>query len=163
MSTPLPAHRAAALGFFRSSVFFVMAMVAFSQHDEKTSTILVSIVFLLDVASWHLSQVMFIATTQASNFQWHSTLADRFILQELLERVRMGSHIDFDEIVKAGTKDATADITQFLKDQTIWQEWGGFRRFMLGLGHFLWYWLSYGMFYGTAGFLVGSKSITGAA
>jgi hypothetical protein len=37
------------------------------------------------------------------------------------------------------------------KGGTVWYEWGGLRKFLLGVGHFLWYWLSYGIFYGIAG------------
>jgi hypothetical protein len=56
--TPLAAHRSLALGTFRQSGFFVFAIGAFTERDEHTRTILTASIFLLDVASWHLSEVV---------------------------------------------------------------------------------------------------------
>jgi len=155
MITPIPAHRAAAIGMFRWSVFFVMATAAFAQHDEKISTILASIVFLLDVATWHLGQLMIIATGQSANTAWHSTLSNRFIFEKLLDRFRDRQHIDFQEIIREGSQSATADITQYLRDNTFWQDWGNIRKSMLGIAYFVWYWASYAIFYGIAGLVGG--------
>jgi hypothetical protein len=40
-----------------------------------------------------------------------------------------------------------------LKEKTIWAEWGGFKKTLAGIGYFLWFWISYGIFYGIAAFL----------
>lgn len=149
--TPVATHRAFALGAFRSSVFFFFAIAAFTERDQHTSTILITAVFLLDVASWHLCEVMNITGNTVYNQTWFNVLANRFIFQRILERFRDRQHIDFDSIVQEGTKAAGADVAVFLKDNTIWSEWGGFKKTMAGIGYFLWYWISYGIFYGIAG------------
>jgi hypothetical protein len=51
--TPVPFHKAAAIGLFRTSVFFVFAIAAFAESDKHTQTLLLTVVFLLDVISWH--------------------------------------------------------------------------------------------------------------
>jgi hypothetical protein len=149
--TPIPAHKAFALGAFRSSVFFFFAIAAFTENDQHTRTILITGVFLLDVASWHLCEVMNITGNIVYNQTWFNVLANRFIFQKVLERFRDREHIDFESIVKEGTKAAGEDIAVYLKDTTNWSEWGVFKKTVAGIGHFLWYWISYGIFYGIAG------------
>jgi hypothetical protein len=39
----------------------------------------------------------------------------------------------------------------FLRATAFWAEWGWFKKSALGLGYFLWFWISYGIFYGIAG------------
>jgi hypothetical protein len=51
---------------------------------------------------------------------------------------------------------AREDIERFARDGTIWFEWGAFKKTMAGIGCFLWFWISYGIFYGIAG-VVGSS------
>jgi len=149
--TPLAAHRSLALGTFRQSVFFVFAIGAFVERDEHTRTILTASIFLLDVASWHLSEVVAFYTHSVYNRVWHDTLTHRFFYEYLLDRIKAKQNIDVPELIKESTAAAKNDIARYLKDGTLWYEWGGFRKFLLGAGHFLWYWLSYGIFYGIAG------------
>ena len=149
--TPVSTHKAFALGAFRSSVFFIFAIAAFIERDPHTSTILITAVFLVDVASWHLCEVMNITGNLVYNQTWFNTLANRFIFEKILDRFRDRAQIDFQLIVQEGTKAASADIAVFLKANTTWSEWGGFKRTLAGIGYFLWFWISYGIFYGIAG------------
>ena len=87
------------------------------------------------------------------NQTWFNVLANRFVTQKILERFRDRQHIDFESIVQEGTKAASADIAVYLKDTTVWSEWGGFKKSMAAIGLFIWYWVSYGLFYGIAGFI----------
>jgi len=41
--TPVSTHKAFALGAFRSSVFFIFAIAAFTERDPHTSTILITL------------------------------------------------------------------------------------------------------------------------
>jgi hypothetical protein len=149
--TPIATHNAYALGAFRSSVFFIFAIAAFTERDQHTGTVLITAVFLLDVASWHLFEVIGLTGNIVYNQTWFNVLANRFITQKILERFRDREHIDFESIVQEGTKAAAADVSIFLKDTTVWSDWGGFKKSMAGLGLFIWYWISYGIFYGVAG------------
>ena len=149
--TPLPPHRSLALGTFRQSVFFIFAIGAFIERDEHTRTILAVSIFLLDVASWHLSEVVAVYTHGVYNRVWHDTLTHRFLLEYLSDRIKAKQSIDVPELIKESTVAAREDIARYLRDNTTWYEWGGFRKFLLGVGHFLWYWISYGIFYGIAG------------
>jgi hypothetical protein len=151
--TPIATHKAFALGSFRSSVFFIFAVAAFIERDQHTSTILITAVFLLDVASWHLCLVIGLTGNIVYNQTWFNVLANRFITQKVLERFRDREQIEFDSIVQEGTKAASADIAVYLKDTTVWSEWGWFKKTMASVGLFIWYWISYGIFYGAAGFL----------
>jgi hypothetical protein len=151
--TPFPLHKAYALGLFRSSVFFVFAVAAFAEADRHTGTILITAVFLLDVTSWHIVQVLLIDGQQTRNNAWADLLANRFIFEKILERFRDRKHIEFQEMVREGTQAAAADIVIYMKDNTIWSEWGWFKRTLAGTAYFLWFWISYGIFYGIAGFL----------
>lgn len=121
------------------------------ERDQRTSTILITAVFLLDVASWHLCEVIGLTGNIVYNQTWFNVLANRFITQKILEKFRDREQIDFEVIVREGTKAAGADMAVFLKESTVWAEWGGFRRTLLGVGLFLWHWISYGIFYGIAG------------
>lgn len=149
--TPVATHKAIALGSFRSSVFFIFAVASFMERDPHTATVLLTAVFLLDVASWHLCEVVTMTGNIVYNQTWFNVLANRFITQGIMERFRDRQNIDFETIVQEGTKAAAADVLVFLKDNTFWSEWGSFRRGLIGLGLFLWYWISYGIFYGIAG------------
>jgi hypothetical protein len=148
---PIPTHKIVALGTFRSSVFFIFAIAAFMERDQKVAAILIPAVFLLDVASWHLCEVVGLTGNLVYNQTWFNVLANRFITQKILENFRDKQHIDFETIVQEGTKAAGADVAVFLKDSTVWSEWGGFKRSLLGAGLFLWHWINYGIFYGMAG------------
>jgi hypothetical protein len=148
--TPIAIHKATAIGFFRSSVFFIFAAAAFAERYQHTSTLLVTGVFLLDVVSWHLSQVITIIATESYNRSWLNTLSDRFILEKLLDRVRAGSQIDFEEVVKESTSAAGKDIQKFVRENASWAEWGWFRKSAAGFGYFVWFWVSYGILYGIA-------------
>jgi len=149
--TPLPPHRSLALGIFRQSAFFIFAIAAFAERDEHTRTLLTVSVFLLDVVSWHLSEVVAFYTHSVYNRVWHDTLTNRFLLEYLSDRIKAKQHIDVPALVKESTAAAKEDIARYLRDSTVWFEWGRFRKFLLGLGQFLWYWIGYGIFYGIAG------------
>jgi hypothetical protein len=150
---PIAPYRAFALGFFRSSVFFFLAAGAFAEADIHTRSILVSTVFVLDVASWHLSQVILIAADSVYNRVWHDTLSNRLFYEKLFDRIRDKAHVDVPEIFKEGTVAARKDIENYLMDETVWYNWGWFKKTALGIGSFLWMWISYGIFYGIAGAL----------
>jgi hypothetical protein len=79
------------------------------------------------------------------------TLTHRFFYEYLLDRVKSKQNIDVPELIKESTTAANEDIARYLRDGTVWYEWGGFRKSLLGVGHFIWYCLSYGIFYGIAG------------
>jgi hypothetical protein len=115
--------------------------------------LLLTIVFLLDVISWHICEVTNINGHLVYNQTWFNVLADRFILEKLLDRLRDRQYVDFQEITKEGTKAAAADVELFLKEKTVWAEWGGLKKTLAGIGYFLWFWISYGIFYGIAAFL----------
>jgi hypothetical protein len=151
--TPVAVHRAAALGAFRSSVFFLFAVAACAESNTQTRTLLLTVVFLLDVVSWHLCEAINLNGHLVYNQTWFNTLADRFIFEKLLDRFRDRQHIDFQEITKEGTKLASADVEVYLKDNTIWAEWGWLKKTLAGAGYFLWFWISYGIFYGIAAFI----------
>jgi hypothetical protein len=151
--TPIAVHRAWAVGTFRWTVFFFVAVAAFAQRDEKTGTILATLVFLIDVVSWNLGELIVTITAASSNQQWHSTLTDRLIFEKLLDRFRDRQQIDFQQITQEGTRAATEDVNTDMRDATFWSDWGGFRKTLLGIGYYLWFWISYGMFYGAAGFI----------
>jgi hypothetical protein len=142
---PTATHKAAAVGLFRSSVFFIFAVGAFAERDQHTSTLLATGVFLLDVASWNLSQVLTISANEAYNRAWFNTLADRFIFEKLLDRFRNQEHVDFQEIVKEGTVAAREDVQLSLRDNTVWAEWRWFKKSLAGVGYYLWFWISYGI------------------
>ncbi|MGL3109564.1 hypothetical protein [Bradyrhizobium sp. BR 1432] len=74
-------------------------------------------------------------------------------MEKLLNRVRDRQPIEFEQISQEGTRAATEDVNTFLKDNTLWSEWGGFRKGLLGLGYYLWFWLQYDLFYGAAGWI----------
>jgi hypothetical protein len=151
--TPVPVHKAAAIGLFRTSVFFVFATAAFAERDSHTQTLLLTVVFLLDVISWHICEVTNINGHTVYNQTWFNVLADRFVFEKLLDRLRDRQNVDFQEIIREGTKAAAADVELFLKEKTVWAEWGGFKKTLAGIGYFLWFWVSYGIFYGIAAFL----------
>lgn len=84
---------------------------------------------------------------------WHDTLSNRLAFEKMVEHYRSQRTIDVGEIVKEGTVAAREDLATFLRDSTVWFEWGWFRKTLMGTGHFLWFWISYGIFYGLAGAL----------
>jgi len=144
---PVSTHRAVALGLFRSSVFFVFAVAAFTEADRHTQTLLITGIFMIDVVSWHLCEVIGVHSNLVYNQTWFNVLADRFTFEKLLDRFRDRQFIDFPELVREGTQAARADIDLFLQEKTIWAGWGWFRKTLAGAGYFLWYWISYGIFY----------------
>ena len=101
--TPLPPHRSLALGIFRQSAFFIFAIAAFAERDEHTRTILTVSVFLLDVVSWHLSEVVAFYTHSVYNRVWHDTLTNRFLLEYLSDLIKAKQHIDVPALVKEST------------------------------------------------------------
>jgi hypothetical protein len=150
--TPLAPHRSLALGTFRQSVFFVFAIGAFMERDEHTRAVLTASIFLLDVASWHLSEVVAFYSHHVYNRVWHDTLTNRFFYEYLWDRLKSKqNNVDVPELVKESTVAAKEDIARYLRDNTAWYDWGGFRKFLLGAGYFIWYWVSYAIFYGLAG------------
>lgn len=151
---PIAPHRLAALGLFRSSVFFVVAVGAFAERSQHTQTILLTVIFLLDVASWHMLQAIFVAADQTYNKVWGDTLSDRLFIERLFNEVRggFGGKIDVEALRLETQKEAAADLLSFVKSNTLWAEWGWFKRAAMGAGHFAWYWISYAIFYGFAAF-----------
>jgi hypothetical protein len=121
----IPAYRAVALGFFRSSVFFVVAVAAFAQREDRTGTILTTLVFLIDVATYHLLQVMVISNESVYSRVWRDTLANRFFYQKLLEDFRDRQHVDVEALFKQATARSGEDIKTYPRDATFWSEWGG--------------------------------------
>lgn len=154
--TPLAMHRAFALGMFRSSVFFVLAVVAFAERDSNTQTILLTLVFLIDVVSWHLCQIIYWASEGVYNRVWANTLQDRFFVDGILEDVRAGAGVNVEHQRKESMRQTREDLENFVEGATIWFRWGGFRKTLLGIGHFLWFWISYALFYGCAAFVGGA-------
>jgi hypothetical protein len=86
--TATPIYRAFALGLFRSSVFFICAVVAFSQRRDRSGTILLMIVFLLDVASYQIVQVVTISNESVYARVWADTLTNRLFYEKLFEKIR---------------------------------------------------------------------------
>ena len=116
--TPLPPHRTYALGAFRQSVFFIFAVAAFSQRDSHTSTILVTAVFLIDVASWHLCEAVGLAGNAVYNHVWFDTLTNRFTFEKLADRLKYKQSFEVPELIKEGTTAAKEDIERFVRDGT---------------------------------------------
>lgn len=148
-----PIYRAVSLGLFRSSVFFICAVVAFSQREDRTGTIPLMLVFLLDVASFHILQVVTISSEGVYTRVWHDTLANRIFYQKLFDKIRDREQVDVELLFKEATTASGADIKLFLKETTLWSEWGGFKKTLAGIWSYLWLWISYGIFYGIAGWL----------
>lgn len=101
---------------------------------------------------------MLIASSGNYNQTWLNTLSDRIYFDHVLEAVRggQGARIDPESLRQEAAKEASNDITRYLRDETVWFEWGGFKKTAVGVGYFVWYWISYGIFYGIAG-VVGSS------
>ena len=72
--TPIAVHKAAATGLFRTSVFFVFAAGAFAERDDHTRSLLLVGIFLLDVVSWHLCEVVNVNGHLAYNQTWFNVL-----------------------------------------------------------------------------------------
>jgi hypothetical protein len=151
--TPIPSQRMWALAAFRWSVFFVLAVAAFSERDQHTQTILISIVFAADVVSRLLGESISMVGAAVYNQVWMDTLANRFIFQKLVENIQQKQQIDPESLIKEGTIAARDDIQKFLRDEHPWSQWGKFKKTIHGIGYFLWWWLSYGVFYWFAAFL----------
>ncbi|MGX1105442.1 hypothetical protein [Bradyrhizobium elkanii] len=141
----------AALGTFRSSVFFVFAVAAFADRDQRG--LIPASVFLLDVATWHLSVVVGVTGNMVYNETWFNTLANRFIFEKVLERFRNREEIEFQSIIREGTVAAKDDIELFLREKTAWSGWGTIKKTAAGIALFVWHWVSYGLFYGVAALL----------
>jgi hypothetical protein len=73
----------------------------------------------------------------------------------LFDKIRDGEHVDVDLFFKEATASAAEDIKTFLNDTTIWSQWAGFRQLLMGVWSFAWLWISYGLFYGIAGWIGG--------
>jgi hypothetical protein len=151
--TATPIYKAFALGVFRSSVFFICAVIAFTQREDRTGTILVTLVFLIDVASYHIIQVITISTEGVYTRVWRDTLTNRLFYERLFEKIRGHEDVDVDFLFKEASTRLAQDIKAFLKDTTVWSEWGGFKQTMMGIWSFLWLWISYAIFYGIAGLI----------
>ena len=108
---PIAPHYLTGIGCFRGFIFFILATAAFSERDMKTSTILATVVFLLDVATWYVAEMIRFHGAVAHNYVWLNTLTDRFILEKLIENVRVGRAIDFNVITAEARKEALADIS----------------------------------------------------
>lgn len=157
---PHSIQRTFAIGVFRSSVFFFCAIAAFSESDARTRTILITMVFLIDVATWYLANVATILSESVYTRSWSNTLADRFFIDHTLENVRDGIALDPESLRLISSKEAVSDVEKFLSDTTVWFHWGWFKKTLHGIGYFLWFWISYGVFYAIAGAL-GSMARTG--
>jgi len=73
--------------------------------------------------------------------------------ERLFEKIRDREHVDVDLLFKDASTRSAQDIKVFLKDATVWSEWGGFKQTMMGIWSFLWLWISYAIFYGIAGLI----------
>jgi hypothetical protein len=151
--TATPIYKAFALTFFRSSVFFVCAVIAFSEREERTGTILLLLVFLVDVASYQIIQVVNISTEAVYTRVWRDTLTNRLFYEKMFEKIRDREHVDVNALFKDAGVRSTEDINSFLKDTTAWSEWGTFKKTTMGIWSFLWLWISYAIFYGIAGLI----------
>jgi hypothetical protein len=151
--TTTPIYKALALGFFRSSVFFICATIAFSEREDRTGSILLMLVFLVDVASYQILQVVTISAEGLYTRVWRDTLTNRLFYEKLFEKIRDREQVDVDALFKDASARSTEDINGFLKDTTVWSEWGGFKKTMMGIWSFLWLWISYAIFYGIAGWI----------
>lgn len=148
---PIQLYRIYALGTFRWSVFFIFAVAAFSERDVHTRSILVAVVFLLDVVSWHLCEAMGLTGAAVSNEAWFDTLTNRFILEKLADRIKYKETVEIPALIKEGLKAANEDLERFVRDGTYWYGWGVFKKTLHGAAYFIWWWVSYGIFYGLAG------------
>jgi len=151
--TATPIYRVFALGFFRSSVFFICAVIAFLQREDRTGTILLMLVFLIDVASYQILQVVTISNETVYARVWKDTLTNRLFYEKAFDKIRDREHVDVDSLFKEATLGSTADVKAFLKDTTVWSEWGGFKQALMGMWSYLWLWISYAIFYGIAGWI----------
>lgn len=133
---PLPPHRAYALGFFRSSVCFALAVGAFAQDDPKTRAILITLLFAIDALSWHLIEYTSYATNSVYNRVWHDTLSNRMAMEALVETYRAGGQINIGGLVKEGTEAARLDIEKFFRENTAWYDWAGSKRPLWAPGDF---------------------------
>jgi hypothetical protein len=151
--TVTPIYRAFALSLFRSSVFFICAVIAFSERENRTGTILLMLVFLVDVVSYQIIQVLTISAEGVYTRVWRDTLTNRFFYEKLFEKIRGREHVDVDALFKDASVRSAQDINAFLKDTTVWSEWGGLKKTMMGIWSFVWLWISYAIFYGIAGWI----------
>jgi hypothetical protein len=150
---PTPIYGAVALGLFRSSVFFFVAVAAFAQREDRTGTILTTLVFLIDVATYHVLQVLIVTTEGVYTRVWKDTLTNRFFYECLFEKIRDREHVDVDALFKEARVRSTEDIKTYLNDTTFWFGWGGFKKTLMGVWSFTWLWISYALFYGAAGWI----------
>jgi len=111
------------------------------------------LVFLIDVASYIIMQVVTISTESVYARVWRDTLTNRFFYERLFEKLRDRDHVDVDALFKDATVRSAEDIKVFLKDTTVWFEWGRFKQTMAGIWSFLWLWISCAIFYGVAGLI----------
>jgi hypothetical protein len=117
--TTTPIYKAFALTFFRSTVFFICAVIAFSEREDRTGTILLMLVFLIDVASYQVIQVVAISTEGVYTRVWRDTLTNRLFYERLFEKFRDREHVDVDALFKDASVRSTEDINVFLKETTI--------------------------------------------
>jgi hypothetical protein len=129
------------------------AAIAFSEREDRTGTILRMLVFLVDVASYQILQVVTISAEGVYTRIWRDTLTNRLFYEKLFEKIRDREHVDVDALFKDASVRSTGDINAFLKDTIVWSEWGGFKKTMMGTWSFLWLWISYAIFYGVAGWI----------
>jgi hypothetical protein len=148
--TITPFHKVFALALFRSSAFFVCAVVAFSQQEERTRTILLMRVFLVDVASYHVLMTLLMSNESVYSRVWGDTLTNRFFYEKLVAKVRDREQIDVPLLFGEADTDAAAVIKNNLKTSTLWSEWGWFRKTLAGIWRFLRLWIGYGLFYSAA-------------
>ena len=96
--TATPIYRVFALGFFRSSVFFICAVIAFSQREDRTGAILLMLVFLIDVASYQILQVITISNETVYARVWKDTLTNRlfYVKMEVRQHVTAGGNVRLD-------------------------------------------------------------------
>lgn len=149
--TPIASHRLYALGAFRWSVFFFFAIAAFSERDGHTRSILAATLFVLDVVSWNICEAISLTGGALYNHVWLDTLTNRFILEKLADRVKLGQPVEVPVLIQESRVAAKEDVEDFVRANTIWADWGGFKKTLHATGYFVWWWVSYGIFYGTAG------------
>jgi hypothetical protein len=136
---PIAPYRAFALGFFRSSVFFFLAAglslrrhpytIYFSFNRIRSGRCELAYV----TGNSHRRRP--VCTTEFGTTRCPIGYSDR---------IRDKAHVDVQEIFE-GTVAARKDIENYLMDQTVWYNRGWFEKTALGIGSFLWMWISYGI------------------
>jgi hypothetical protein len=95
----------------------------FSQREDRTGSILLMLVFLIDAASYQILQVITISSESIYARIWKDTLTNRLFEEKLFDKIRDREHVDVDSLFKEASTRSTEDIKVFLKDTTVWVPW----------------------------------------